>query len=127
MHEVKDPPAHRSSADPVPAVDLDRLHEMLGDDPQEVADILNVYLSEMTLSLRELATAIASDDLNAIELIAHNCAGVSANCGMSAVVEPLQELQKLNRVQFKSLYADVVDQFDQVKQYLLDHELFVPI
>jgi two-component system, sensor histidine kinase and response regulator len=80
-----------------PPVDVERMHQAMGDDPEEVADILGVYLVQMSESIRRLAAAVESGDAAEVELIAHNCVGVSATCGMSAVVGPLRELERMGR------------------------------
>jgi PAS domain S-box-containing protein len=80
-----------------PPVDVERLHQMMGDDPKEVADILGVYLEQMSASLEKLVVAVESGDAVEVESIAHNCVGVSATCGMSAVVGPLRELERMGR------------------------------
>jgi PAS domain S-box-containing protein len=80
-----------------PPVDVERMRRMMGDDPEEVADILGVYLEQMSASLDRLATAVESGDAAEVETIAHNCVGVSATCGMSAVVGPLRELERMGR------------------------------
>jgi PAS domain S-box-containing protein len=75
-------------------VDLERLHEAMGED---LFDILEIYCSQMSENLDKLGTAIAAGDAGTVNLIAHNCAGTSANCGMVAVVEPLRALEKAGR------------------------------
>jgi CheY-like chemotaxis protein len=80
-----------------PPVDMERLHLALGDEPADLDDILEVYLAQMSESLEKLALAIESGDAGEVNSIAHNCAGVSANCGMVALVEPLRELERMGR------------------------------
>ena len=80
-----------------PPVDLKRLHQAMGDDPEEIADIIDTYLEQMSASLEKLITAVESGDAVEVESIAHNCVGVSATCGMSAVVGPLRELERMGR------------------------------
>jgi PAS domain S-box-containing protein len=90
-------PSGATPEEAAPPVDVERLHQAMGDDPEEVADILGVYLGQMSESIEKLMTAIESGDALAVELIAHNCVGVSASCGMSAVVAPLRELERMGR------------------------------
>ena len=88
----------RTPIEPIAApVDLGRLHDALGTDPQEVSEIVTVYLDHMNESLHKLDAAITAQDSREIELIAHNCVGTSANCGMVAVVEPLRGLETASR------------------------------
>jgi CheY-like chemotaxis protein len=93
-------------------VDLERLHDALGTDPQEVSEIVTVYLDHMNESLQKLDAAITAQDSHEIELIAHNCVGTSANCGMVAVVEPLRGLETASR---EGRLADILPFVAQTK------------
>jgi signal transduction histidine kinase/DNA-binding response OmpR family regulator len=108
-----------------PPVDMERLCLALGDDPEELADILDVYLAQMSESLEKLALAIASGDAREVNLISHNCAGVSANCGMVALVEPLRELERIgyeNQLEgAATLRAQVGREFARVKTALAEN------
>jgi two-component system sensor histidine kinase/response regulator len=78
-------------------VNMERLYLALGDDPEELAEVLDIYLAQMSESLEKLASAVESGDARDVRSIAHNCAGVSANCGMVALVGPLRELERMGR------------------------------
>jgi HPt (histidine-containing phosphotransfer) domain-containing protein len=112
-----------------PPVDLERFHDALGDDPDEIAEILDIYCNQMAESLVKLATAIADNNASEIELIAHNCAGTSSNCGMVAVVEQLRELERMGREnQLKgAAYSreQVAFEFERIKLFL--SERFAPV
>jgi two-component system, sensor histidine kinase and response regulator len=109
----------------VPPVDLGRLHLAMGDEPEELNEILTIYLNQMHTSLERLAAAIEADNADEIDLIAHNCAGVSANCGMSALVEPLLELERMGRAGqlagAGALKAQLGREFARVKAFLQEH------
>jgi HPt (histidine-containing phosphotransfer) domain-containing protein len=93
------------SADPLaepdvasaPLVDVDRMHEMMGEEVAEFSEILSLYLDEMSKNLNKLDAAVGSGNHHEIEMIAHNCAGTSANCGMNAVAIPFRELEDAGR------------------------------
>jgi CheY-like chemotaxis protein len=108
-----------------PPVDMERLHLALGDDPEELAEVLDVYLTQMSESLGKLASAAESGDDRDVRLIAHNCAGVSANCGMVALVGPLRELERMGREGrlegAAALTARVCTEFAQVKMALAEN------
>jgi PAS domain S-box-containing protein len=112
-----------------PPVDLDRLHQAMGDDPEEILEILNLYRMEMGLNLIRLEEAITSGDASEVDMIAHNCAGTSANCGMVAVVEQLRELERMGRENqlegAASLNEQVVIDFERIKRFL--EERFEPL
>ncbi len=105
-------------------VDLERLHSVMGDDPEEVCAIIGVYLEQMTHSLERLDAAIASGDAPEVDSVAHNCLGVSATCGAVALVSPLRELERMGRehrlVGAEYLSAEVRREFGRVKAFLED-------
>jgi len=111
-----------SGAQELPPVDMKRLHQALGNDPEEVAEILNIYRTEMTKNLVKLDSALASGNAADVDLIAHNCFGTSANCGMVAVVEPFRELERMGRENqlagAASLRAQIGVDFERIKRFL---------
>ena len=110
--------------DTLPPVDLERLHAVMGDDPEEVCAIIGVYLEQMTHSLKRLDAAIASGDAAEVNSVAHNCVGVSATCGAVALVGPLRELERMGRehrlVGAEYLGSEVRREFGRVKAFLED-------
>ena len=90
-------PGDQAGLNPTPLVDVDRMHEMMGDEPVEFLEIANLYLDQMSQNLHRLDAAVASGNHVEVELIAHNCAGTSANCGMNAVAIPFRELETVGR------------------------------
>jgi two-component system sensor histidine kinase/response regulator len=115
-------PGGPSSQDAPPPVDMERLFLAMGDEPEELSDILGVYLDQMSASLKKLGAAIESGDAGEVDLIAHNCAGVSANCGMIAVVEPLRKLERMGRENQLAgaavLSAQVGSEFERIRLFL---------
>ena len=119
---------HKSQSDEVilleraAPVDLKRLYESMGEEPEELFDILGIYLDQMSHNLKRLGVALESEDADEIDLIAHNCCGVSANCGMTAVVAPLRELERMGRENClqgsKVLGAQVSSEFERIKVFL---------
>ncbi|MEP6707507.1 MAG: Hpt domain-containing protein, partial [Pyrinomonadaceae bacterium] len=106
----------RDVSDPV---NMDRLHEIMGD---ELFEIVDLYLVEMTRHLQELTIAIATGNAEEVDLIAHNCVGTSANCGMTAVVAPMRELERMGRENdlghAPAVLEDAKKQFERVTQFL---------
>ena len=78
----------------LPPVDMTRLHEAMGD---ELLEILDIYLVQTSENLVKLTAAIAAGNASDINLIAHNCAGTSANCGIVGMVQPLRALERMGR------------------------------
>jgi PAS domain S-box-containing protein len=114
-----------------PPVDLERLHSAMGIEPEEIDEILKIYLSQMTRSLMELDAAIQSGDPEALEMVAHNCCGTSANCGMTAVVEPLRQLETMGRerklVGASLLIGNVNLEFGRIKYFLHENLQLVAV
>lgn len=108
-----------------PPVDLSRLYEAMGNDLEELHETLDVYLGQMSESLARLDVAVQSGNANDVDLIAHNCAGTNANCGMVAVVEPLRRLERMGR-ENQLLGADILiervgKEFERVKCFLAEN------
>jgi PAS domain S-box-containing protein len=105
-------------------VDLQRLHDVMGSAPDEVQELVELYLEQMDHKLERLGDAIKNCNANDIELIAHNCAGVSVNCGIVCVVEPLRALELMARDKnldgAAALGEQVSREFERASRYLRD-------
>jgi len=87
-----------------------------------VREILDLYLEQMESSLKKLNAAIAAGNASEVDLIAHNCYGSSANCGMIAMIAPLRDLERMGRENQLGGAADRVaeaeKEFERIKIYL---------
>jgi len=104
-------------------VDTARLHEAFGEDEsEEFIELVNLYLSDMARNLDRIEAAIRLWDCEAVSLVAHGSAGASANCGMTAVVEPLREIEKAglsrNLAGAEVLLRDAREQFARIQSFL---------
>jgi hypothetical protein len=54
-----------------------------------------VYLEEISENLEKLDAAIELENTTQVSLIANDCAGMSARCGMFAALKPLRELERV--------------------------------
>jgi len=128
-HFLADAPDEEAKGTSIPAasppVDMDRLHEALGDEPESFSEILNLYLEGMSTSLERLKDALQTGNHEEVESIAHNCAGTSANCGMVAVVEPMRDLEAAGRnrqlANAPGALARAKQEFHQIQTYLDAH------
>jgi HPt (histidine-containing phosphotransfer) domain-containing protein len=79
----------------------------------------------MTKNLNKLDAAVAAHDSHEVELVAHNCAGTSANCGMTAVAIPLRQLEAAGRTtrleSAPSALAQAHKLFAQTRDFLAAH------
>ncbi len=106
-------------------VDLERMHDTMGDEPTQFAETLNLYLETMSKNLEQLEVAVTSNDGNEIESIAHNCAGMSATCGMTFVVGALRELEVAartgNLTNAPQAVAQARQEFERLQTFLTEH------
>ena len=106
-------------------VDLERMYLAMGDEPEELFDMLSVSLEQMTRTFEKLDLAIESGNAAEVNLIAHNCAGANANCGMTALIEPLRELERIagegNLADAASLLLRLRSEFERVRQFLKEN------
>jgi CheY-like chemotaxis protein len=106
-------------------VDMQRLHDVMGDEADEYSEILEEYISHMSESLQKLDAAVSAQNHHEVEFIAHNCAGTSATCGMTAVVGPLRELEDAGRKASLEnalpLIAQTRGGFERICAFLKDH------
>jgi two-component system sensor histidine kinase/response regulator len=114
-----------NSVSEVPPVDVVRMHEAMGDEPEEFTELVEVYLNQMSDNLDKLETAVLAKDDRQVELIAHNCCGASANCGMNAVVATLRELENAGREHrldgAAQFFAETKLGFERIREFLKDH------
>ena len=108
-----------------PLVNVDRMHEMMGDEPVELEEIVNLYLDQMGQNLHKLDAAVASGNHVDVEFIAHNCVCTSANCGMTAVAIFFRELEDAGRSGSlegaPATLAQAHKLFEQTRHFLTEH------
>jgi PAS domain S-box-containing protein len=125
--EVAKDEARVKIASNAPPVDVVRFHEAMGDSPEEFSEILEIYVTHMSESLEKLDEALISRDHRAVESIAHNCVGTSANCGMTAVIESLRELEEAGHAAHLENASPLVAQtrlgFERIREFLKEQSL----
>jgi CheY-like chemotaxis protein len=90
------PEASRPQFEPEsPPVDMERLIEFTGGDPQSTHELVGLYLQQTAEQLQKMQAALAASSAPDLQRAAHSCAGSSATCGMNALVPPLRELERL--------------------------------
>jgi HPt (histidine-containing phosphotransfer) domain-containing protein len=75
------------------SVDLDRLMDFACGDVANFNELVNLYLTQTTQQLGQIAQAICAGDAGEASSLAHSCAGASATCGMVLIVPILRELE----------------------------------
>jgi CheY-like chemotaxis protein len=103
-------------------VDVQRLMEVGDDDPQQVRELVGLFLVQSEDFLKKLSAAILSGATKEVNQLAHQYLGVSAGCGMTAIVPPLQELEQMGRSGLLSgaeqSFANATNQFIRIRQFL---------
>lgn len=88
--EAGAPPPTDPAAEPV---DLGRLSEFSQDHPDELRQLLTLYLDQSRVQISQLKGAIDTGAVEEVRRLAHSCAGASATCGMRYLVPLLRELE----------------------------------
>ncbi len=83
-----------ASASDVPPIDLERLNEFSEGDPQNLRELVDLYIKQTTGQVEELAAAVRDNRATDVRRVAHSCAGASATCGMRRIVPHLRELER---------------------------------
>ena len=78
-----------------PVVDLVRLLQITGADPDMFREIAGEYLEQAVEILALMNLALEKPDLPEIKRLAHKLAGSSACCGMVAILPPLAKLERM--------------------------------
>ena len=115
-------PAVNAAGDGEPPVDMERLLDVASGDTDTMRQLVAMYLEQTPPKLAALETAIQSGDAKGVKQHAHNVAGTSASCGMTAVVGPMRALEKMaiecNLTDAARVFADGQQQFARVRQFL---------
>jgi two-component system sensor histidine kinase/response regulator len=103
-------------------VDMQLLMEVSGDDPKGLGELVDLILSQLEDLIEKLSAAIQSGAAKEISELAHEYVGASASCGMTAMVPPLQELERLGRSGFlggaEESLATARGQVTRIKHFL---------
>jgi CheY-like chemotaxis protein/HPt (histidine-containing phosphotransfer) domain-containing protein len=105
-------------------VDIQRLIEV-SDGPERIRELIDLYLQQSTQLIEELGVAIRSGEAKEVEYFAHKCVGSSANCGMTAILPALRELESMGRsgqlTGAEQSHADASRQLNRIKDFLTDY------
>src|SRR5581483_1333983 len=140
ISEQPDEPATRpgglsSPETPAPAakpepVDMERLLDFANGDPNNLSELMELYLQQTTKQIEQLNTAVETRNADAVKHLAHSCAGASSTCGMSGMVAPLRELERQGNDGLEpnapQLASDVNSEFARIQKFLLDYLKSMP-
>ncbi len=129
--ESWEPPFNPIAPNDVPSeeepVDLRRLRATVGDDPEDLRVMINLYLAEVERTMGGLGAAVRYGSAEEVERLAHRLGGASATCGMTGLVAPLLEMETSNRAgrrpNNQQLLNEARRQRDRISAYLAAHGL----
>jgi CheY-like chemotaxis protein/HPt (histidine-containing phosphotransfer) domain-containing protein len=125
LQSVARPPAKPADEPAEGPIDWDRFREMLGDDFGTMREFMELYLQQMKVQLEHLQAALDSANVSEVEMLAHRCKGASATCGITSVVRPMGELERIAREGDLSTAAGILAEakaaFAGVQEILLNH------
>ena len=75
-------------------VDMDRLLEFTDGNPENLRELVTLYLEQTEGQIGQLETAVQRGSAQDVRGLAHSCAGASATCGMRRLVPLLRELER---------------------------------
>jgi HPt (histidine-containing phosphotransfer) domain-containing protein len=78
-------------------IDLSRLEEFTGGDPEQFRELTDLYLSQAMEQVPRLRQAVASGAPREVEQLAHKLAGSSSTCGMVRISPPLRSMEEKAR------------------------------
>lgn len=105
-----------------PPVDMARLMEFTEGNPENLRELVSLYLTQTREQLAQLGEAVQAGNAAEVRRVAHSCAGASATCGITKLVAPLRELehrgQKGNLTGATELHAQITAEFERVSHFL---------
>src|SRR5439155_17600041 len=106
-------------------VDQERLQELRGDDPDQLRELVDLYLAQADELIGALGAAIETSSAREIERLAHKFVGSSVTCGMTAIVAPLRELEQAGRTgqlaNVAQSHAQARQQLDRINRFFKPH------
>jgi CheY-like chemotaxis protein/HPt (histidine-containing phosphotransfer) domain-containing protein len=84
-------PAQASSAEA--PVEMDRLHELTDGVPENMRELITLYLDQTGGQLPQIQAALQAANPAEVRRLAHSCAGASATCGMRRLAPMLRQLE----------------------------------
>jgi CheY-like chemotaxis protein len=93
-----------------PAVNMDRLMEFTEGDPENLRELVGLYLNQTVQQIEQLQAAVKADQAQEVRRIAHSCAGASATCGVTKMVSMLRDLERQGHEGKLTSGVELIDQ-----------------
>ncbi|MBI1840354.1 MAG: response regulator [Verrucomicrobia bacterium] len=119
------PRASAAPAAPVaPPVNLERLIDFAAGDPQQLDELISIYVTQTTLNLETLRAALTGGQADESVRVSHSAAGASATCGMEAMAAPFKEIERLSGIgrlaEALRMFPTLEKEFDRTKNFLTE-------
>ncbi len=105
-----------------PPVDMERLLDFTNGNPDDLRELVTLYLKQTGEQIDQLTAAVRADAAAEVRRLAHSCAGASATCGMGRIVPLLRELEKQGNegklLNATELASRIGDEFKRIRTYL---------
>ena len=105
-----------------PVINLEQLHQLSGQDQEFELELLQLFIEDSVNQLKTLKTAIANQDAESIQDIAHYLKGASANLGANAMYYSAFQLEGAARDHQLDNAETLFDQLkvglNQVQEYV---------
>jgi len=106
-------------------VDMERLLDFANGDPENLRELVELYLQQTAKQIIQLTSAIEAGSGDEVKRLAHSCAGASSTCGMTGIAPLLRELERQG---LEGLQADAPQlaqqtsrEFERIKTFLTDY------
>jgi CheY-like chemotaxis protein len=103
-------------------VDMSRLLDFTDGDPDNLRELVTLYLDQTKEQLDQLAAAVEAGTAQEVRRLAHSCAGASATCGVRRLVSLLRELERQGfegqLTNAAELSAEAAKEFQRIRLFL---------
>ena len=106
-----------------PPVDMDRLNEFTDGTPENLRELVTLYLEQSSEQIQKLQAAIKAGIAPDVRRLAHSCAGASGTCGVRRLAALLRQLElqaaEQNLANAPSLGDQIAHEFSVAREFLL--------
>jgi CheY-like chemotaxis protein/nitrogen-specific signal transduction histidine kinase/HPt (histidine-containing phosphotransfer) domain-containing protein len=108
-----------------PPVDMERLLEFTDGSPDNLRELIALFLTQTTEQLEQLEAAVTAGAAADVRRLAHSCAGASSTCGMRRLAPMLRELERQGLEGKLTNAAQVCQdanlEFQSIRKFLQDY------
>lgn len=110
----------------LPEIDWERLHEISGNSEEFEMELLQIFVEDMEIHIKEFKDAIATNNFQMVERKGHHIKGASANMGATTMYKAAGKLEDMARHQqlvgAADLLAEIEKSFSSIQQILKDKQ-----